>query len=179
MRTLHILASGTGHEAHAIRLAAECWDVTVTATWIGNSQQIVDYFAACPQHDLIIISGHGDERGLLLPELAVEIQHCYPHNDVIRAADFRTFLRLDGAIVISLACMGGSPALADAFLDCGARAYIGPTDYPTGSAALMYALDFIYTYRHHGEHVAAAHSHAAQTGDDRQQFRLYQGKNVL
>lgn len=174
MLTLHLISIDTGHECHAIRLAAEYWDFVVGATWVGNSQQIVDYFATSPKHDIIILSGHGDERGLLLPELDVEIQPRYPYNTVIRAEDFRSFLRLDGAIVLSLACLGGLPALADAFLDRGARAYIGPIDYLTGSAALMYALDFLYTYQHHGRDLVAAHQQAAQQMDDRQHFRLYQ-----
>ena len=73
MTTLHIVAIGTG-EAHALRAAAEYWRAFVTVTWVGNSGQMVEYFSKSPVHDLIIIAGHGDERGLLLPELAEEIR---------------------------------------------------------------------------------------------------------
>lgn len=38
----------------------------------------------------------------------------------------------------------GDPALAQAFLNCGCQAYIGPDDYPYGNAALMFILRFFY-----------------------------------
>jgi hypothetical protein len=174
MITLHIIAIDTGLEPHALRLATEAWGVDVSVTWVGHSQQIVDYFATCPKHDIIVISGHGDERGLLLPELAAEIQHRYPYHTVMTPDDFRAFLRLDHAIVLNLACLGGVPALAEVFLASGAQAYIGSEGYTEGSAALMYALAFLYTYIHNGGQLVAAHQYAAQADDDRRQFRLYQ-----
>jgi hypothetical protein len=174
MATLHIIAIDTGLEPHALRLASEAWGADVSVTWVGNSQQIVDYFATGFPHDIVVISGHGDERGLLLPELAVEIQHRYPYHTVITPGDFQTFVRLEQALVVNLACLGGVPAFANTFLTCGARAYIGPIDYPEGRATLMYVLAFIYTYLHNGGDIAAAHQHASRADDDRQQFRLYQ-----
>jgi len=61
MIKLHILKIGTG-EVHALRSAAEYWGDFVTVTWVGNSSQIVEYFSHYPDHDLIIISGHGSVR---------------------------------------------------------------------------------------------------------------------
>ena len=174
MATLHIIAVDAGLEPHALRLAAEAWGADVGVTWVGNSQQIVDCFAGAPRRDIIVISGHGDERGLMLPDLAADLQHRYPYRDVITPDDFRAFLRLDRAVVLNLACLGGAPALADAFLASGASAYSGPAGYPEASAALMYALEFIYAYLHNGGYAAAAHRRAASGDDDRRQFRLYQ-----
>jgi hypothetical protein len=45
-------------------------------------------------HAVIVISGHGDERGLLLPELAEEVRSRYPYDEVIRPQDFAGFLQL-------------------------------------------------------------------------------------
>jgi hypothetical protein len=174
MTTLHIVAIGTG-EAHALRAAAEYWRAFVTVTWVGNSGQIVEYFSKCPAHDLIIIAGHGDERGLLLPELAEEIRSQYPYNKVIRAEDFACFLHLAGNTVINTSCMGGMQQLAEVFLSHGAAYYIGPTAYPEGSASLMYSLDFLYNYILDGQHVEAAHLKASNYADDRNQFHLYRG----
>ena len=169
----HIIAIETGNEPHAIRAAAEWWGASVTVTWVGNSGQIVDYLSSGSDHELIIISGHGDERGLLLPELAAEVAGLYPYNKVIQAADFGQFLQLRGNTVISLACLGGMSQLADAFLAGGARYYIGPIDYPDGSATLMYVLDFLYNHICHSHDVMAAHHIASRHEDDRQQFKLY------
>ena len=171
---VHILEIETGLEAHAIRLAAEYWGADVTVTWVGNSRQIVDYFSTVPAHELLIISGHGDERGLHLPELAQEIQHLYPYNGVLTPQDFRCFLPSPLPIVVNLSCLGGAPALAEVFLEHGAPAYIGATAYPTGHATLMFALEFLYTYLQKGKNVGMAHQQAAAHDDDRQQFHLYQ-----
>lgn len=173
MLKTHIIAIETGNEPHAIRSVAEWWGVFVTVTWVGNSGQIVDYFTGQPDHDLIILSGHGDERGLLLPKLDAEIATRYPYNEVIRPEDFDQFVRLGGNTVISLACLGGRQQLADVFLANGARHYIGPVDYPNGSAALMYILDFLYNHVHHSRDVEEAHRIASNHDDDRQQFKLY------
>ncbi len=139
---VHIIEVTTGLEAHALRYAAECWGASVGVTWVGNAQQIVDVLSSKPVHDVLIISGHGDERGLLLPPLAAEIKERYPYNDVITPANFAEFVRLDGNIVINSSCSGGMPELAQVFLEARTRAYIGPEDYPHGSAALMYVLLF-------------------------------------
>ena len=79
MLKMHIVDIETGNGSQAIRAAAERWGVFVTMTYVGNSGQIVDYFSGKPDHDLIIIAAHGDERGLLLPELAKEIANRYPY----------------------------------------------------------------------------------------------------
>ena len=173
MLKMHIIAIETGNEPQAIRAAAEWWGVFVTMTWVGNSGQIVDYFAGQPDHDLIIISGHGDELGLRLPELNNETANRYPYNQVIRPGDFGQFLQLNGNAVISLACLGGMRQLADVFLAQGARHYIGPVDYPDGASALMYILEFLYNHVYHGRSVEEAHRFASNHNDDRQQFKLY------
>lgn len=173
MATLHILAIETGGESYAIRLAAEQWGMTVTLTGVGNSGQIVDYFKGRPTHDLILISGHGDERGLLLPELDDEIAARYPYNDVIRPADFDQFLQLNGNTVVNLSCLGGLPPLTDSFLTHGARHYIGPVIHPDGNAALMYGLEFLYNYVQQNGNVGEAHRLASNHPDDRQHFNLY------
>ena len=52
MLKAHIIALDTGNEPHAIRSAAEWWDLFVTMTWVGNSDQIVGYLAGQPDHDM-------------------------------------------------------------------------------------------------------------------------------
>src|SRR5713101_4725959 len=136
MVRLHLLVINTGLEAHALRSAAERWRADVTVTWVGNSRQVVEYLSQSPSHDVIVISGHGDERGLLLPELAKELRSNYPYDEVIRPPDFAEFLRLDGNLVINSSCVGGMPPLAKVFLEHGAKYYIGSTAYPEGDAVL-------------------------------------------
>ena len=106
----------------------------------------MNFFAGCPEHEIIIISGHGDERGLLLPELSEEVKNKYPYNNVITAEDFAQFVQLNKNIVINASCMGSIKSFADVFLSRGASCYIAPNNYPEGGATLMYLLNFIYEY---------------------------------
>ncbi len=171
--TVHILAADTGLQPHVVRAAAEHFGASVTVTWVGNSGQVVNVLSSRPLHQVIVLSFHGDERGLLLPALAEECRGLYPFADVIRPADFAAFLALSGSVVVNLACMGGTPEMAEAFLACGAGAYIGASEYPDAAASTMYAVDFLYAYllQHTGD-VDSAHRSASGHDDDRRQFRL-------
>ncbi len=112
MIRLHHLVINTGLEAHALRSAAEYWGSNVTVTWVGNSSQVGEYLSQSPSHEVIVISGHGDTHGLLLPELAEEIRCHYPYHEVIHTSDFADFLQLQGNLVINTSCVGGLSSLA-------------------------------------------------------------------
>ncbi len=170
---LHILAIDTGNEADAIRSAAEGWAYFVTVDWIGNSQDFVDSLSSSPNADIIIIAGHGDERGICLPELAEEIKHKYPYDDVVTSEELKSFLKLKNNLVINLACMSGTEALAKAFLEAGAKTYIGPTDYCEGDASQMYALELLYNYHMNKGDISSAHEVASGHKDDRAMFKIF------
>lgn len=173
MLKIHIIEIETGLEAHAVRYAAEHWGASVSVTWVANSAQVVNFFAGCPEQEVIIISGHGNEHGLLLPKLAEEVKHKYPYNDVITPEDFAQFIQLNKNIVINTSCMSGTKVFADVFLSKGARCYIAPNNYPEGSSTLMYLLSFIYEYTQNRYDVEKAHYYSSQHPNDRQQFILF------
>lgn len=170
---IHILAIETGLQAHLVRAAAEHWGASVTVTWAGNSAQVVEDLSNEPNADVIILSAHGDGRGLLLPELAEEIKPLYPYNEVIRPADFADFLQLRGSIVLNAGCRGGTPEMAEAFLSHGAGAYIGPTEDPDAAASSKYLIDFLYAFCYGDADVKQAHWAASAHEDDRRQFQIY------
>jgi hypothetical protein len=147
MLTLHILEIDSALEAQAIRAAAEAWGIAVGVTWVGNSGQVVDLLSQRPTCDVLVISAHGDERGLLLPELALSMRDRYPYDEVIRPEDFAQFLALGGCGVLMNTCVGGTSALADVFLSHGAAWYIGSENYPKGDDALLFALILLFHYR--------------------------------
>jgi len=175
--TLHIIVTETGNEPHAIRSAAEWWQYDVTMTWVGNSQQIVDYLSSKPKHDLIIFSTHGIESGMALPELDPEIEKNYPYVHVITPDDFDHFVNLDNNTVINLSCVGGKNELAKVFLAHGAKFYIGDIGYQYGTDSLMFCLDMIY-YISKGKDVEEAFQIASQHLDPRQQFKLFKHENI-
>ena len=174
IKSVHILAIDTGHQAYAIRAVAEHFGASVTVTWVGNSAQVVDYFSNRPSHDIIVLSAHGDERGMLLPSLDTEFRSQFPYSEVIRPTDFAKFLALDGNIVLNNGCLGGTEAMAEVFLSHGAAAYIGAQDYPDTAASTKYALDFLYSYllQYKGD-LHKSHQAAKSHEDDRLMFRLY------
>ena len=172
--TIHILAADTGLQPHVVRAAAEHYGATVSVTWVGNSSQVVDFLSSRPPHNVIILSFHGDDRGMLLPPLAEECRSLYPFFDVIRPADFARFLALDGSIVINHACSNGTPAMAEAFLSGGASAYVGAEGDPDTAASTKYVLDFLYGYLiEFGQDVEKSHQAARSGADDRGMFRLF------
>lgn len=173
MVKVHIIEIETCLESHALRYAAECWGAFVTVTWVGNSAQVVEFLSNKPEQNIIVISGHGDERGLLLPELVEEIKSEYPYHDVISPDDFAEFLNLDGNTVVNASCMCGVHSMADVFLAGGAQYYIAPNNYPQGNASLMYLLNFIYEYMQNEHSVEIAHQISSEHADDRRQFTLF------
>jgi|SRR5450631_372024 len=108
MIRLHLLVIDAALEAQALRSVAEAWGAEVSVTWVANSRQIVEYLSQPPSHEMIVLCGHGDERGLLLPQLAEEVRNRYPYDTVIRPQDFADFLRLEGNLVMNTSCLGGA-----------------------------------------------------------------------
>ncbi len=172
--SVHILSIGTGLQAHAIRTAAEHFGASVTVTWVGNSAQVVDCLSIRPSADVIVLSAHGDERGMLLPHIDEKFSSLYPYSDAIRPADFAQFLALEGSIVLNNGCMGGTDEMAAAFLSCGATASVGATDYPDAAASTKYVLNFLYGYLiQYPQDVEKSHQAASEHEDDRRMFKLY------
>jgi hypothetical protein len=171
--SIHVIAIETGLQPHVIRITAEHWGANVIVTWVGNSAQVVEYLSGDPTVDVIVLAAHGDERGMLLPELADEFKPLYPYDTVIGPVDFAEFLRLRGNVVLNLGCLGGTPEMATAFLEHGAKAYIGATDYPDVAACTKYAIDFLYSLLYRRMVLEEAHRSASDQDDDRRMFHLY------
>lgn len=90
----------------------------------------------------LILSCHGDERGLLLPGLAEELAAEEPFADVLTSELASELISLPGRFVLSTGCNTG--ALAPAFARSGARAFVAPSGSPEGAEALVFATVFSY-----------------------------------
>jgi hypothetical protein len=173
MPTLRIIDVLSGMEAQALRASAECWGYDVAVTWVGNSRQIVDVFQHSLPIDVLIIAGHGDEDGLVLPELDESVAGGFPYLDRISAAQLAEFARPVASVIIATACTFGLPQYAEVFRNAGTRYYVGPTDYANAGAAMMYSLGFLYAFQCNGLHAALAHEAAFSQSDDRRMFKLH------
>lgn len=170
-----ILSVDSPLETQAIRAFAETLNFTVSVTWVGNSHHVTGFFEKVrddAHQKVVFISAHGDERGLLLPELAPQVEQQFPYREVIRPEDFASFVDLNGEDIVNLSCLGGTEAMASAFLTAGAGSYVGATGYVQGSSTVMYAVQLV-----HGMHsrldLEAAHRAASHYPDDRSQFNRW------
>jgi hypothetical protein len=123
-----IVAIDDPTEPHAVRAMLEGLGYLVTVHGIGSREELLRILRGeLRTEDTVVISGHGDEAGLLVPVEAP-----------IGPAEVAQIGRLDGKTVINLACLGGTPEFAEAFKAAGVAHYIGPDDYPDFRDTLMF-----------------------------------------
>jgi len=54
---------------------------------------------------------HGDDRGILLPELHPDLEKDQPYHAALTAADIAEFVRVPGRVIINTGCATGTRAL--------------------------------------------------------------------
>jgi hypothetical protein len=89
----------------------------------------------------LLICSHGGNGRLHVPELPHIPQ---PFGPRVGPDDIRGVAHLDGVTVITGACEAGDDDLAQAFLDCGAHAYVASTGAPSVYAGLFVPLFIFY-----------------------------------
>lgn len=131
--------------AYALRSALEEFGIQVNLRSIGQSRHILAALGGDrPVAPYVIVSCHGEDGRILLPELGGSIARAQPFNDSMGPEQIRKHLRIPGSIVISTGCETGRAPLAQAFLDAGARGYFAPSDAPDGHDAFLAALILFY-----------------------------------
>ncbi|MGW0662214.1 hypothetical protein [Streptodolium elevatio] len=139
-----LLAVGDG-DATAIRGVLEGFGVRVNYFPVGQARHIVAALggerSAAPY---VVIACHGDEGAILMDELAGELAAFQPFDGNIGPAEVRAHLRFPGSVVIATGCDTGDEALAEAFLDVGAAAYVAPVHGPFGYASVFAPLFLFY-----------------------------------
>ena len=128
----------------ALRPALEAFGVQVRTFRVGQARHLVAALSEGPRAPFVVLACHGDEGGILIPELAEELERFQPFSGRIGPDELRSFARFDGATVIATGCDTGAPDLARAVLDCGAAAYVAPAGAPFGYAALFAPVFLFY-----------------------------------
>ena len=140
----------------------------------GGAQHLVDVLSArVPVGDDLVLSGHGDERGFLLPELAPDLEHQERFHGALTPEDLHGLVDLPGRTIVSLGCVTGRAEIASAFLAGGCSAYIGPSGYPDGSSAVFFAMRLYYHLLHDEMELDGAFELAASTNDETGMYRLF------
>lgn len=164
-------------EALAIRSVLESFGVEVRCHFIGNVKKLVSLFSGAePLHEIVIISCHGDERGMILPELHEELEKEMPYQKVLTVSDFSQFLKLQNQIVINTGCCLGNKYFAETFLQKGASAYIGLETEVEGNAVLFFVISFLYFRLCNNLSLENAFEKANSLDDETRLIKLYQRK---
>lgn len=173
--TVDIVSIDDSLEAPALRSALERWDVRVTLHPIGQAKHLVSVLDGS-QHlsPIVFLICHGDDRGIILPELMAELEAEQPYHPVVTAADIREFVWLPDGVLINTGCATGTPEFAGACLDAGSHVYIGPTGYPDGAASLFYVFQLCYEWIYKGRQLSEAHARANAPDDQTGLFKLFE-----
>lgn len=161
-------------EAIALRAALEWWNVEVHLRHVGAADQLVALLdGTIALSPLVFLMCHGDERGILLPELAPELEQAQPFSGAVGPDELRHVLQLPGCVVVNTGCATGTQELAAAFLDGGASVYMGPAGYPDAPASLFFCLAFAYGHLVRGYALAGAHRRATEHDGETAQFQYF------
>jgi hypothetical protein len=157
-----IIAIADALEATAVRAVLEGLNYRVTTHWVGSRAEAIKLLTGeLPIDDVVILSCHGDEHGILIPD-----------EPSITPADVREHARLDGKTVVSLGCHTGSRDLSAAFRAAGTAHYLAPSDYPDGTAALAFVGNLFFL-RGYDVPLAEAVGRAAAFHPECEQFQLF------
>jgi len=131
----------------ALRVALETMHIRVNLFSIGTPQHLMNVLGGAEATaPYLVISGvSAEEDGSIpLPELAEPIAALQPFNGRLSIDQLRSFLDVPGRTVVSLWGDMGREDIADAFLDAGCRAYIGPVGCPFRHSAMLFLTGLFY-----------------------------------
>jgi len=162
-------------EALAVRFALEWWGVQVTLHLVGEAKDVVRILGGEEEISKnVILMCHGNDKGLVLPELHPSIEEKQPYHGALTPTDLKEFLHLPDCIVLNTGCSLGTPEFADAFLQAGCQAYIAPLGDPEGTASLFYVLYFYYEWICRGNDMKKAHERVSSHDEETRMFKLYE-----
>lgn len=132
--------SGTGNEAEALRQTLENMNFFVSMKNIGRPRDFTDVLTGkLPfDPDCIIISCHGHDGKIIMPELSDSLYETNEPKGDFTSEEVNQFIDISGKVIINLGCTTGSEALADAF--SANNIYIVPSGYIEGNAALFFTI---------------------------------------
>ncbi len=141
--TVHLVDVESGYGG-ALRAALETFGIQVHRSPVGQARHLVRALSDGPRASFVVLACHGEEGGIVVPELAPQLERYQPFSRRVRPEDLRSFARFDGATVIATGCDTGHPALVEAVLDSGAGAYVAPDGGPFAYASFFAPVFLFY-----------------------------------
>lgn len=134
-----IIAVGDTGEALLLRAVLESLGASVRLHLPGTPEDIL---VCLKQPDnpppYLIISGHGDENGLVVGEFDPEVTGMELRHGSMPAEAFLGNVDLRDTVVFSTACCTGSEAFTKAFIEGDVKAYVASAGYPHGAATSLF-----------------------------------------
>lgn len=173
LRRVAIAGIGDSGEALLLRALLEAMGAEVRLTMIGKPSAIsgaLTMTGAVP--DLAILSAHGDERGLIFPELAPGVDPLMPADGRLGPDWIARHLVVPETTLLVTACASGAPATASALLKAGAARVVAPPGYPAGHAIGTAVAVMAHGVAHRGLSWNEATSAAVKIGGDDAEFAV-------
>ena len=145
-KTVLIAFADAALEAAAVRGAAEAFGASVYYYPIGRPSDFLAVLAGhtgFPPADVTVLCMHGEGGAFLMPVLGEDVYEPGEPRGPVGPDLIRKALRLEKTVFLSTACTTGREETAAAFRECG-NVYAAPSGYAEGSAALMFAVRFLY-----------------------------------
>jgi len=173
-RRIAIVTIGSDMEALTLRQVIECFgEASVDLLGVGKASHLIAHLRGKgSKADHIVLCCHGDEEGIILPELHPSVAAGERYLGRFGAEAVRKEARLRGRVVLSTGC--STAALAEAFLAAGAAACIAPDGDPEGPAPLAFLATFYYRLLTLGSSLTSAFRAAKRAGGDCKLFQWFE-----
>ena len=173
-----LIAIGDALEAIALMSVLESFGVEVRCHFVASVKKLISFLNGNEfLHKTVIISCHGDEKGMILPELTPELENTMPYRRVLSASDCTEFLELKDQVIINTGCCLGKDGFAKSFIQGGASAYVGFETYPEGNAVVLFVISFLYFFICQDQTLRTAFK-KAKSLDERESFvKLHEKKS--
>lgn len=129
-----LVCIGDTGEAQLLRALLEHLDYAVCLDLPGKPSDFFTAFSFYGQSaDMVILCAHGDEQGIIFPEMAEGVDSLTLPGNRFSADLIGGMLKLPEIPIVSTACGSGTARFAQAFFAAGASAYIAPEGDPYGA----------------------------------------------
>ncbi|CAM4136075.1 hypothetical protein BAMA_21900 [Bacillus manliponensis] len=176
MNVALVVGENSDLEAQALRANLEYFGAKVVTYWTGRPLDLIHVLSGKSIYDdmeYIVFCFHGDEGKFIMTELGEDIyEEGEPRGD-FGAEEIKRYAKLDGRYVVNSGCTLGEKALAKAFIEKGAQAYIGSSDYVDGNASLLFITRFFYELINHEVNIEEAFQIAQKMDEETGSFELY------
>ena len=169
-----IINIGDFEEAYTIRIFAERLNLAVRFYKIGTPGDFLKVISRESElPPCIIICGHGDENGIVFGDYMEGIDTSMLKDESMPPECIEKHANLTDRIVVNTCCVGGTDAMASAFLKSKPRCYIGSLDYQNAASTSIFLTLFLDQLLRKNKPVQEAWNRAASYDDETRHLAFY------